>query len=141
LTAYYRRIKMLQEPNDALGLDKQNRPRWSFNISIEKSPSSVDYTGLELTRLLQTAGLGTEGVDLWTSRRAAIPPDGAGPYTQVLINPGAAPEMIQNQDAPFTERPNAQVIVRATSNAVARARARAVYNALAVVKNQTLSTA
>lgn len=141
MTAYYRRIKMLQEPNDALGLDKAGRARWSFNISIEKSPSSVDHAGLELTRLLQTAGLGTEAVDLFTGRRAAVPDGGAGPYTQILINPGASPEMIQNQDAPFTERPTAQVIVRATSNAVARARARAVYNALAVVKNQTLSTA
>lgn len=140
MTAYYRRIKMLQEPNDALGLDKKGRARWSFNIAIEKSPSSADYTGLELTRLIQAAGLATEGTDLFSSRKAAIP-DGDGPYTQVLINPGAGPEMVQNQDTPFTERPNAQVIVRAASNAVARAKARAVYNALAVVKNQTLSTA
>lgn len=140
MTAYYRRIKMLQEPNDELGLDKNGRPRWSFNIGIEKSPSSVDHTGLELTRLLQDESLGTETVDLFTGRRAAVP-DGDGPYTQVLVNAGASPEMIQNQDAPFTERPNAQIVVRAASNAVARAKARAVYDALAVIKNRTLSTA
>lgn len=138
MTAYYRRIKPLNEPSDELGLDTKNRRRWSFNITIEKLANTAHTVEEDIAFLLEDAGLGTRGTDILAGRGAAVP-DGDGPYLQVLMAPGAGPEMIQNQDAPHTKRPNAQIVCRAKTHAAARTRIAAAYNALAVVKNETVT--
>lgn len=141
MSAFYLRVKPLQEPSDVLGLDDKSRSRWSFNIAIEKRPSSSssEDVGLELAEHLEDAGHGTRATTIFVGRKAAVP-DGDGPYVEVLINPGRAPEMIQNEDAPNIEKPNGQIVVRAASNSAARTLARAVYDSLAVIKNETIPT-
>ena len=56
MTARYRRITMVHEPNDARGPDKNGRPRWSFNIDVVKqayADASISIHFLYLVRAAQ----------------------------------------------------------------------------------------
>lgn len=80
----------------------------------------------ELAAQIVAAGAGTIGVDLFMSTKAQIP-SGPGPYTVLIETGGTTSRRTQNDNS--TERPSAQISVRATSYTIARQRAVQVYNA------------
>lgn len=63
------------------------------------------------TRLV-SQGVGTLGVNLFISS-AAIIPTGMGPYLSLNETGGLAPTRVMNARLPNTQRPTAQVLVRA----------------------------
>ena len=83
-------------------------------------------------------GVGVLGTTLFLPSVAVIPA-GAGPYITVSETGGVAPTFKQNQSAAATQRPTAQVLVRATSYPVARATALLAYQSLNGVWNTTIN--
>jgi hypothetical protein len=82
----------------------------------------------DLLVLLQTAGVGTPGTNIFASSKSVIPV-GPGPYLSVTETGGSGPEGTHNAvGLPAYQRPNAQLLVRASTYAAARTMA---YNAYA----------
>ena len=92
----------------------------------------------EIAARLVSQGVGVLGTSILLSSRTAVP-SGDGPYISLTETGGSEPTRIQNQAAAATQRPSAQVLVRATDYAVARAKSAAAYNALDGIFNTTLS--
>lgn len=99
----------------------------------------------DLAQRLQDAGIGTLGTSIFESSAAVIP-TGMGPYITVSETGGMAPTRIQNKLGSATQRPMAQILVRAGRIAgvqeawpAARAKAWAAYQALDGLFNVTLS--
>lgn len=137
-TTWYLDIRDQQPPFDAGVLDGQNRAMWTFNIIATKQPSSTFL--IELIKILEDAGVGTYGTDIFISTKANIPPHG-GPYLNIVATGGAEGIRIQNDvSGPAYERPSAQITVRALSAAAAEAMCRAAYAALVGIRNQTITT-
>lgn len=88
----------------------------------------------ELKDYLVAQGVGTFGSNLFLGSGALIP-QGDGPYISITETGGTGPTRIHNQSAANTQRPTAQICVRAKSYAVARAKAKVVYLALDGVFN------
>ena len=82
-------------------------------------------------------GLGVIGTSIFLSSKAVIP-TGNGPYTSIIATGGAGARYTHNTNAPDSQRPGAQILVRALSYPVAEAKARAWYDAL-TLRNTTLS--
>jgi hypothetical protein len=139
LSAFYESIKPIGEPSDELGLDTQNRRRWFFNVEIVKGTSTDDDLGRELAEILELAGVVTIGTDITIGPGARVP-DGAGPFLNIVLGAGAAPLLIQNQTLPERRRPSAQIVTRAETTAAARSMCFDAYNALAGVRNETVTT-
>lgn len=139
MSAFYESIKPIGEPSDELGLDAKNRRRWFFNVEIIKGTSSSDNLGVELAKVLELAGVGTPATDIFVGPGARVP-DGAGPFLNIVLGAGAAPLLIQNQTLPERRRPSAQIVTRAETTAAARSMCFDAYNALAVVRNETVTT-
>lgn len=137
MTARYLWIVAEQEPFD-LGLDDQGRSKVVFNVVAEKTESAKFEE--ELIALLVAAGVGVAGASIFVSSAAAIPAKGAGPYLSIETTGGLAGLKIQNQIAPAYQRPGAKIVTRASTYAAARAMARAAYDALVAVSNQTVTT-
>lgn len=137
MSAWYREITPLQEPMD-MGLDPTgNRARVGFNVFAIKGASDTFIE--ELVKLLTDAGVGTFGTNIFASTSAEIPV-GAGPYLSIVETGGTSPERTQNSVAvPAYQRPTAQLVVRASTYSAARTMARAAYNALVGVRNQTVT--
>lgn len=58
----------------------------------------------------------------------AVIPSGLGPFISIAETGGTRP--MKSQRSPKYQRPSAQIVVRSTSRAVARAKAKAAYDAL-----------
>ncbi len=136
MSARYLTIDPLQEPFD-FGTDDAGRARSRFNILCEKTESTVFEE--EVVKILENAGVGTGGVNIFFSSKASIP-QGPGPYLSVISTGGAGGRKVQNQIRPAYLRPTAAITTRATNYVDARTMAWAAYNALVVVKNQDVNT-
>lgn len=133
---WYREIEMLQEPFD-MKIDPSGRARIVFNIAVIKRSS--DTLLEEIVTILEDAGVGTYGTDIFDSSKADIP-TGAGPYLSIIETGGAPPERTQNSvSTPAYPQPTAQLVVRATDYTDARTMARAAYNALAPIRNTDIT--
>jgi hypothetical protein len=92
----------------------------------------------EIKDRLVAQGVGTYGSNIFLGSRAVIP-EGDGPYISLTETGGTAPTRIHNVPGAHTQRPTAQVLVRASSYLVARTKAKAAYAALDGVFNTTIS--
>lgn len=92
----------------------------------------------EIAAKLVTASVGTIGSNIFLGSKAIIPV-GNGPYLSLVETGGSAPTRIQNVAAAHTQRPTAQVSVRAKSYQAARTMLQAAYAALDGTFNTTLS--
>lgn len=93
----------------------------------------------EIATALQAAGVGTINTNIFISSKAVVP-TGPGPYLVLVETGGSGSAKTQNNTA--TERPSAQVSVRATSYSAARAMLNLAYVALGGANgrfNETLS--
>lgn len=93
----------------------------------------------DLAARLVSRGVGVIGTSIFMSSKAQIP-SGAGPYLSIAETGGSGPTRIQNKVTPATQRPTAQIAVRASSYPVARTMAKAAYDALDGIYNTTLSS-
>lgn len=84
-------------------------------------------------------GTGTYAANAIYLSSAAVIPAGAGPQITLSETGGVAPTRIQNKGAVATIRPTVQVLVRATSYAVARAKSLAAYQSLDGNFNATIN--
>ena len=134
--SFYQKITMMQEPFDG-GLDEKQRSKIIFNILATKTPSDTFLE--EIANKLETAGVGTRNTSIFVSSSAVIPP-GSGPYLSITETGGTGPLRIHNSASPAQQRPGAQIVARAGDYSTARTMARAAYDALVVVVNQTLTT-
>lgn len=91
----------------------------------------------DLVTLLTDAGVGTLGVNVFTSSKASIPVLTSGEATvQIIETAGSAPERTQNSVVrPGYIRPAAQFVVRAGTAEKARVKAQAAYNAVVGIRN------
>ncbi len=97
----------------------------------------------EIAARLVAQGVGTIGANIFLGSKAVIPP-GNGPYLTLIETGGTAPTRVQNKTSVNTQRPTAQVAVRArrddgTGYNVARTMLKAAYDALDGIFNTTLS--
>jgi hypothetical protein len=132
---WYRQIDPQQEPFDG-GLDEKNRAVVIFNVLAIKSPSNTFIE--ELLRLLEGDGVGTRNVSLFATSKVALP-DGSGPYLSIVETGGAGPLKMQDPPGPSEQRPTAKLSVHAATYVAARTMARAAYDALAPVRNETVT--
>lgn len=95
----------------------------------------------DIVTLFQDAGVGTlnasTGTGIFVSQNANVPlaPSGAATVT-ITETPGSAPERTQNSVIiPAYIRPSAQILVRAKTSKLARAKAQECYNALVGIRN------
>jgi hypothetical protein len=95
--------------------------------------------GTDLVTRLVAQGVGVLGTSLFMSSKAVIPA-GNGPYTTVSELGGVGPTRIQNKAGAATQRPTAQVLTRAMTESVARAKAWEAYQALDGIFNTTIGT-
>lgn len=93
----------------------------------------------DLAAKLVADGVGVIDISLFMSSKAVIPA-GDGPYITVSETGGIAPTRIQNKAAAATQRPTAQVLVRASTYPIARAKALAAYQSLDGTFNATIGT-
>jgi hypothetical protein len=138
--AFYLNFPLLQEPFD-LGIDGLSRPRFVFNLIVEKTPSSTFLE--ELAAIVIAAGVGVasgSNRNIFLTQGVSIPP-GDGPYLSIIDTGGPGGVKIQNQKAPAYQRPGAQVVARAKTSKAARDMAFAAYTAFANVVNQTVNAA
>jgi len=133
--ARYLSIVPDNEPYD-LPLDDKGRAHVVFSVSCEKTVSETFEE--EVVGVLVDEGVGEWGVNIFSSS-AAVLPAGDGPYLVVNAVGGPGPRYIQNSPVPAYQRPTARVMVRASTYVAARAMARAAYDALAQVRNRTLT--
>jgi len=80
----------------------------------------------EIADRIVSQGAGILGQDLFLSSRASIP-SGNGPITSIIETGGTTSRRTQTS---ATQRPSAQIMVRASTYPVARTRAVLVYDAL-----------
>lgn len=92
----------------------------------------------EIAARLVAQGVGALGSDIFLGSRAVIPA-GDGPYLTIVETGGSGPTRVQNKNTPSTQRPTAQISVRAKAYNVARTRIKLAYDALDGVFNTTLS--
>lgn len=131
----YQEIEPLQEPFD-LGKDDKGRQRVVFNIRVMKTASDTFVE--ELVKVLVDAGVGVFNTNIFASTAVSLPTDDQT-YLLIVETGGTTPGRIQNQIAPAYPRPTAKITVRATKYVDARTMARAAYDALAAVRNQTIT--
>jgi len=94
----------------------------------------------DLVWLIEQAGLGTYGTDLFKGTKAAIPITGAGPFTTLIATGGASPEGTHNMtDLPAYVHPSAQIVVRAELYDVAEAHVKALYELLYPIRNRMVN--
>jgi len=92
----------------------------------------------EIAARLVSQSVGTLGSNIFLGSRAAIP-SGDGPYLSLTETGGSAPSRIHNVATSNTQRPTAQILVRAKKYNIARPMADAAYRALDGIYNTTLS--
>lgn len=92
----------------------------------------------EIAARLVSQGVGVIGSSIILGSKGVVPV-GDGPYILVTETGGSGPTRVHNQTTANTQRPSAQILVRAKSYLVARTKARDAYLALDGVFNTTLS--
>ena len=92
----------------------------------------------EIAARLVSSNVGVIGSNIFLGSKASIP-SGSGPYLSLVETGGTAPTRIQNKASANTQRPTAQVAVRALSYSVARTMCKQAYDALDGIFNTTLS--
>jgi hypothetical protein len=92
----------------------------------------------EIKDRLVAQGVGVFGSSIFLGSKAAIP-SGDGPYISLTETGGTAPTRIHNQTGANTQRPTAQILVRAKSYLTARTKAKEAYLALDGVYNTTIT--
>jgi hypothetical protein len=92
----------------------------------------------EIAARLVAQGVGVIGSNIILGSKGTIP-TGDGPYLSLTETGGSAPTRVQNTPVASTQRPTAQIAVRAKSYTVARAMSRAAYLALDGIFNTSLS--
>jgi len=92
----------------------------------------------DIAAKLVADNVGVLGTSIFLSSAALIP-NGPGPYMTISETGGVAPTRKQNQSQAATQRPTAQVLVRATNYVAARSMCRAAYTSLDGIFNTTLS--
>lgn len=91
----------------------------------------------DLALVLELAGVGTRGTDLFGSSSAQIPA-GDGPITTITTTQGLRPTRNREGGTAY-EEPAAQIVVRAKQVAVAEARARVAFNACMAVGGELVN--
>ncbi len=134
---FYQSISPTQETFD-MKADDKGRPRVVFNVDIVKNPS--ERLAEELITILVAAGVGVFNTDIFASSAASIP-DGDGPYLSVIETGGSPPIWTHNSNLPSNHRPGAKIITRASTFVAARAMAWAAFNALVIIRNETVTIA
>ena len=81
----------------------------------------------EIAAKLVAKGVGVSGTSIFVSSKAVIP-TGNGPYLVLIETGGSGPARTQNDTA--TQRPTAQISVRAVAYPTARTMLKAAYDAL-----------
>lgn len=148
MSARYLRIDALQEPYD-LGVDEAGRQKIQFNIraelaKIESAPnvlapfSFADEIAKILTDSSPAFRSSGPNRNIFVGTTAKIP-QGAGPYLSIITTSGLPPTKVQNRPGPSYYNPTALIVVRATDQVAAIAMAKAAYDALVVVVNQTIT--
>ncbi|CAB4190570.1 hypothetical protein UFOVP1196_72 [uncultured Caudovirales phage] len=91
-----------------------------------------------LAAKLQTDGVGTYGTNIFVSSKATIP-SGAGPYMTLIETGGIAPIRTQSDGSfPAYQRPQIQVMARATSYAAAKTMVENAYASLVALQGATV---
>ena len=132
MTARYLNIDMLQEPLD-IGLDPNGRARVVFNIQVKKTPSKVFEE--EIAAILELAGIAPGVIFASTAHTA---PDGKAAVISIVATGGALPEEIHNEIGAYP-RPTAKLTARAGKYKDARALAYQAYDALKVIRDDTIT--
>lgn len=89
----------------------------------------------ELSAYLEGQGIGTRGTDLFEGRI----PDEPIACVGIIEYGGFPPDYIHEQAMVAYERPTVQILVRAATYALGRAKAEAAYKAIGAILNTTLS--
>lgn len=92
----------------------------------------------EIANRLVAQGVGVLNTSIFRSSKATIPP-GPGPFITITETGGSGPTRVHNKSGASTQRPTAQIMVRASTYETARAKAKEAYDALDGVYNTTLS--
>lgn len=92
----------------------------------------------EIASYLEAQGVGVVGTSIFKGSKANVP-TGAGPYLSLTETGGSAPTRVHNKRGANTQRPTAQILVRAQNYLVARSMSKAAYEALDGVFNTVLS--
>lgn len=92
----------------------------------------------EIAARLAALSVGTPGSNIILGSKGTVPV-GDGPYLSLTETGGNGPRRVHNYPGPNTQRPSAQVLVRASNYVAARTMAKAAYQALDGVFNTTLS--
>ena len=91
----------------------------------------------DLRTILEGDAVATWGVDLFMNSRAAVPQLVGSATVTITETPGTAPELTQNSTIrPAYLQPAAQILARANTYGLARAKADAAYFSLAKIRNQ-----
>lgn len=124
----------LHPPFDSGRLDENGRCQYVFNVNVYKHVSATLVN--EVKNLLEDAGVGTLGTDIFATSKASIPDDD-GPYLSIWPSGGATGVRTHNvTTGPTYERPSVQITVRGHSPSAVETMARAAYSALVGVRNQ-----
>lgn len=148
MSARYLRIDALQEPYD-FGVDEAGRQKLQFNVRgelarVESAPNVLAQYSFpdELAKILTDASptfvSSGPNRNIFVGTTAKIP-QGAGPYISIVTTSGLAPTKTHNRLGPSYYNPTALIVVRATDQVAAIAMAKAAYDALVVVVNQTIT--
>lgn len=130
----YLEILAVQRP---FPFDQDDSARVMFSVNFDAlAAAPVTAWEEELAKLINTAGLGTRGTDLFIGPAAVLPADHAGPLVSVIDTGGSMPEWTHQDDG--YERLSAQIVVRAASYVAARTRALAIWRVLDGVRNTTV---
>lgn len=135
--ARYLEIDVRNEPFD-MGLDANGWPRCGFNFVADKEAS--DTFAEEIVTRLESRGVGVFGTNIFVGQRSEVPASGCPPFLTLIETAGFRPDRIHNQiHPPAYVKPGMQVVARAKNDYLAaRAMARAAYDALQGVRNETL---
>lgn len=118
------------------GPDENDRHVLAWNLeAIADAP--VDSWEEDIVQLLEDAGLGTEGTDIFYTAKATIP-SGDGPYTLIIATGGLEPD--ETHDGLEYEQLSAQVSVRAKTASSAWTRALAVWRELDGKRDVTVAS-
>jgi minor capsid protein len=92
----------------------------------------------EVAAYLVAQNVGVLGTNIFLGSRAVIP-TGSGPFLSLIETGGTEATRVHNIAGPSTQRPTAQLLVRAGSYQAARTMSKAAYTVLNGVWNTTLS--
>jgi len=137
MSTWYLGLQPLQEPFD-VGPDENGRALYSFNFLALKRPSPTFVQ--EILAVLEAAGVGQRGVDLFGTSQVAVPgPEIAGPFLVVRSTGGSAPLGTHNDGSGAYRQPSAQFLVHGRDGVATEVMAQAAFSALLALRNQAVS--